>query len=51
MRQIENILSHLWFTFKIEPKHVKEALNDLDWILAMQEELNQFQRNDVWFLT
>ncbi len=51
MRQIENILSHFCFTSKIEPKRVKEALNDPDWILAMQEELNQFQRNDVWFLT
>lgn len=29
-RQIENILSYFYFTSKIEPKHVKEALNDLD---------------------
>jgi len=32
----------------IEPTIVDEALSDDGWILAMQEELNQFQRNDVW---
>ena len=31
----------------IEPTTVDEALSDDGWILAMQEELNQFQRNDV----
>jgi len=34
----------------IEPTTVDEALSDDGWILAMQEELNQFQRNDVWNL-
>ena len=34
----------------IEPATVDEALSDDGWILAMQEELNQFQRNDVWDL-
>ncbi|WJX78107.1 hypothetical protein P8452_61361 [Trifolium repens] len=34
----------------IEPKNVDEALTDDGWIVAMQEELNQFQRNDVWDL-
>ncbi|KAL8115310.1 hypothetical protein AgCh_021962 [Apium graveolens] len=33
-----------------EPKKVEEALMDPDWILAMQEELNQFERNKVWKL-
>ncbi|GKD08041.1 retrovirus-related pol polyprotein from transposon TNT 1-94 [Tanacetum coccineum] len=31
----------------IEPKNVNEALNDESWIIAMQEELNQFNANDV----
>ena len=31
----------------IEPTTVDEALSDDGWILAMHEELNQFQRNDV----
>jgi len=32
----------------IEPATVDEALSDDGWIIVMQEELNQFQRNDVW---
>jgi len=34
----------------IEPATVNEALSDDGWILDMKEELNQFQRNDVWDL-
>jgi len=34
----------------IEPDTVDEALSDDGWIVVMQEELNQFQRNDVWDL-
>ncbi|GJU73622.1 copia protein [Tanacetum coccineum] len=33
-----------------EPKNVNEALADESWIVAMQEELNQFIANDVWEL-
>ncbi|CAN1335388.1 Retrovirus-related Pol polyprotein from transposon TNT 1-94 [Linum perenne] len=33
-----------------EPKNTKEALKDENWIIAMQEELNQFQRSQVWDL-
>ena len=34
----------------IEPTTVDVARSDDGWILSMQEELNQFQRNDVWDL-
>jgi hypothetical protein len=34
----------------IKPATVDEVLSDDGWIQAMQEELNQFQRNDVWDL-
>jgi vacuolar-type H+-ATPase catalytic subunit A/Vma1 len=34
----------------IEPTNIEEALKDDGWIIAMQEELNQFERNDVWDL-
>ena len=34
----------------VEPKTIDEALADNDWIIAMEEELNQFTRNDVWDL-
>ena len=35
----------------IEPKNHLEALVDSNWIIAMQEELGQFERNQVWLLT
>ncbi|GJT34869.1 retrovirus-related pol polyprotein from transposon TNT 1-94 [Tanacetum coccineum] len=34
----------------IEPKNVKEAIQDESWTLAMQDELNQFKSNVVWSL-
>ncbi|GJS18035.1 retrovirus-related pol polyprotein from transposon TNT 1-94 [Tanacetum coccineum] len=33
-----------------QPKNVGEALKDESWVVAMQEELNQFTANDVWEL-
>ncbi|GJV88897.1 retrovirus-related pol polyprotein from transposon TNT 1-94 [Tanacetum coccineum] len=33
-----------------EPKNIKEAMADFAWIEAMQEELHQFDRLDVWEL-
>ena len=33
-----------------EPSSIEEALEDSNWITAMQEELNQFERNKVWEL-
>jgi len=36
---------------QIEPKRVDEALKDESWIQAMKEELDQFERNQVWVLT
>ena len=38
------------FVSLIEPKNINEAIIDKHWIIAMQEELNQFQRNQVWEL-
>ncbi|GKB63186.1 retrovirus-related pol polyprotein from transposon TNT 1-94 [Tanacetum coccineum] len=34
----------------IELKNINEALKDKSWVIAMQEELNQFVSNDVWEL-
>ncbi|XP_052622525.1 uncharacterized mitochondrial protein AtMg00820-like [Lactuca sativa] len=34
----------------VEPRTIKEALLEPDWISAMQEELEQFKRNKVWQL-
>ncbi|GJR59879.1 retrovirus-related pol polyprotein from transposon TNT 1-94 [Tanacetum coccineum] len=38
------------FFSEIEPKKLIEALEEEGWIIAMQEELNQFERNKVWTL-
>ena len=38
------------FVSMIEPKNLKEDIIDDQWIVAMQEELNQFERNNVWEL-
>ncbi|KAL8092455.1 hypothetical protein AgCh_034658 [Apium graveolens] len=40
----QNLLS------KEEPKKLEDALKDEDWVMAMQEELNEFERNEVWKL-
>ncbi|XP_062100106.1 uncharacterized mitochondrial protein AtMg00810-like [Humulus lupulus] len=37
------------FTSSFEPKNVKEALSDESWIKAMQEELEQFTRNEAFY--
>ncbi|GKA06332.1 retrovirus-related pol polyprotein from transposon TNT 1-94 [Tanacetum coccineum] len=34
----------------IEPKNINEVLKDESWVIAMQEELNQFVSNYVWEL-
>jgi hypothetical protein len=34
----------------IEPYRVEDALRDPDWVLPIQEELNNFIRNEVWHL-
>ncbi|KAJ9561581.1 hypothetical protein OSB04_006741 [Centaurea solstitialis] len=39
------------YRHKIEPKKVTEALADPFWVEAMQDELIQFERNNVWSLT
>jgi hypothetical protein len=47
---LANFCEHYSFVSSIESFRVEEALQDLDWVLAMQEELNNFKRNEVWSL-
>jgi hypothetical protein len=49
-RRSNEVISNSCFVSTFEPKNVKEALTDENWINAMQEELNQFKRNEVWDL-
>ena len=43
-------MNHFVFVSYLEPKNIIEAEKDPYYILAMQEELNQFERNKVWEL-
>ena len=47
---IRNLCGNLAFLSQIEPKNFHEAEFDEYWLLAMQEELNQFERSKVWTL-
>jgi hypothetical protein len=48
--RLATFCEHYSFVSYIKPFRVEEALQDLDWVLAMQEELNNFKRNEVWSL-
>jgi hypothetical protein len=48
--RVAHFCEHYSFMPSIEPYRVEDALRDLDWVLAMQEELNNFTRNEVWYL-
>ncbi|VFR03179.1 unnamed protein product [Cuscuta campestris] len=40
-----NLCAHYAFVSQFEPKNVEDALKDSDWIISMQLELEQFERN------
>ena len=44
------MVRYVCYTSSIEPKNVKEVLQDEYWVKAIQDELEQFVRNDVWTL-
>jgi hypothetical protein len=48
--RLANFCEHYSFVSSIEPFRVEEVLLDPNWVLAMQEELNNFKRNEVWSL-
>jgi len=48
--KLKNFCTFYAFLSKIEQKNVNEALADSDWVIAMQEELHQFERNKMWHL-
>jgi hypothetical protein len=48
--KVQNESNYFCFVSTIEPKNINEAIKDESWVIAMQEELNQFVRNDVWTL-
>ncbi|XP_019252810.1 PREDICTED: uncharacterized protein LOC109231616 [Nicotiana attenuata] len=42
--------SNIALISQIEPKKIEEALKDSSWVQTMQEELDQFGKNQVWKL-
>lgn len=47
---LRNLCTFNAFISTIEPKNANESLHDAAWIIAMQEELHQFKRRNVWYL-
>lgn len=47
---LKNLCAFDAFLSLIEPKNVDKALQDTDWVNAMQDELNQFKRSQVWHM-
>jgi hypothetical protein len=48
--RVAHFCEHYSFVSSIDPHRIEEALQDSDWVVAMQEELNNFTRNEVWHL-
>jgi hypothetical protein len=48
--RLKNFCAIYSFVSSFEPIKVEQALEDPDWVVAMQDELNNFERNQVWEL-
>jgi hypothetical protein len=48
--RLATFCEHYLFVSSLEPLKVDEALDEPNWVMAMQEELNNFTRNEVWSL-
>ena len=46
----KKMIGNVAYVSKLEPKTIDEAQQDENQIMAIQEELNQFERNSVWKL-
>jgi hypothetical protein len=47
---VANFYEHYSIVSSFEPFNVEDTPRDLDWVVAMEEELNNFNRNEVWYL-
>jgi transposase InsO family protein len=48
--RLTNFCAFYSFVSSLEPLSVEQALGDPNWIIAMEEELNNFNKNEVWEL-
>lgn len=49
-KRVLNNLTYTSYVSQIGPKKVEEALRDECWVNAIHKELNQFVRNNFWYL-
>jgi hypothetical protein len=47
---LKNFCAFYSFVSSLEPIKIEQALGDPYWVMAMQEELNNFERNQLWKL-
>ena len=47
---LRNICNNLVFISQIELKNINDVLDDENWMIVIQEELNQFEKSEVWKL-
>ena len=47
---LKDTCDYVAYILQMEPKNFKEAEHEKNWILAIQKELGQFERNKVWTL-
>ena len=45
-----NFVSYSCYLSQVEPAKVEDVLQDESWVEVMHDELQQFQRNDIWTL-
>jgi hypothetical protein len=45
--RVANFCEHYSFVYSFQSFKVEDALCDPDWVVAMQEELNNFKRNEL----
>jgi hypothetical protein len=48
--RLSNFCAFYSFVSSLEPFSVEQALEDPDWIIALEEEMNNFKRSEVWEL-
>jgi hypothetical protein len=48
--RVANFCEHYSFVSSFEPFKLEDVLLDSDWVVAMQDDLNNFKCNEVWSL-